>query len=159
MSFNSNDKQKIYRAGIIPYIINENNEIEMLFMKPAHTQFGADLNEETGQLEMKYQLAKGRIEQDENAQEAAIREGCEETGLTIDNIEQVIHVGNFLGRTEVFVAKCKTKDNFNDPDYETESVAWLTLEQFNTLGRKLHFELVEKSHMIIELHEEYTSTY
>ncbi len=57
------------------------------------------------------------------------------------------------------MAKCKTKDNFNDPDYETESVAWLTLEQFNTLGRKLHFELVEKSHMIIELHEEYTSTY
>lgn len=155
MSFNSNDKQKIFRAGIIPYIVNENNEIEMLFMKPAHTNFGAELDPITNQLTMKYQLAKGRIEQNEDAREAAIREGCEETGLKVENISQVVHIGNFLGRTELFVAKCLSKTDFGEPDYETESTKWLTLTEFETEGRQLHQDLVHKAHQIIELNEEY----
>lgn len=155
MSFNSNDKQKIFRAGIIPYIINNNGEIEMLFMKPAHTLFGADVDPVTGELVMKYQLAKGRIEKGEDALTAAIREGSEETGLVKENIITTWHIGTFLGRTEVFVAKCLDKDNFTEPDIETESVKWLTMEQFEHEGRELHRELVETAHMIIEMNEEY----
>lgn len=155
MSFSSNDKQKIFRAGIIPYVINDNGEVEMLFMKPAHTLFGADADPITGELVMKYQLAKGRIEKDEDALTAAIREGCEETGLVAENIVATWHIGTFLGRTEVFVAKCVDKYNFIQPDIETESVKWLTLEQFQSEGRNLHQELVSTAHMIIEMNESY----
>ncbi|MCB1712082.1 MAG: NUDIX domain-containing protein [Candidatus Riesia sp.] len=155
MSFNSNDKQKIFRAGIIPYIINNDGEIEMLFMKPAHTLFGADIDPVTGDLIMKYQLAKGRIEKGEDALTAAIREGCEETGLVKENIMATWYIGTFLGRTEVFVAKCLDKENFTETDIETESVKWLTIDQFEKEGRELHMELVETAHMIIEMNEEY----
>lgn len=155
MSFNSNDKQKIFRAGIIPYIINDKGDIEMLFMKPAHTLFGADADPVTGELIMKYQLAKGRIEKDEDALTAAIREGCEETGLVPENIAATWHIGTFLGRTEVFVAKCLDKTNFVEPDIETESVKWLTIDEFEKEGRSLHQELVATAHMIISMNESY----
>lgn len=159
MSFQSNDKQKIYRAGVIPYFINSDNDIEMLFMKPAHSLFGAELDVLTNEVVMKYQLAKGRIEQGEDSREAAIREGCEETGLKTSNISQVLHIGNFLGRTELYVAKCLSKNDFDAPDYETESVKWLTLEQFAREGRALHYDLVQKAHQIIELDEEYNASF
>jgi len=97
---------------------------------------------------MRYQLAKGRIENGENSEQAAIREGGEETGLKEDNIIQILHVGTFLGRTEVYIAKIKDKNDFAPHDYETESTKWFTIDEFRKDGRSLHLDLVEKSHII-----------
>jgi len=41
-------KEVVYRAGVIPYFI-ENDEIKMLFMKPSKEKFGGN----------KFQIAKG----------------------------------------------------------------------------------------------------
>lgn len=159
MSFNSNDKFKIYRAGIIPYFVHDNGVIEMLFMKPANTSFGADIDPITFQPVMRYQLAKGRIENGENSEQAAIREGGEETGLKEDNIIQILHVGTFLGRTEVYIAKIKDKNDFAPHDYETESTKWFTIDEFRKDGRSLHLDLVEKSHIIMDINEQAYGSY
>lgn len=157
MSFGSGDKHKIYRAGVIPYY-NDNGTIRMLFMKPSNSKFGGDINPETGEMEMRYQLAKGRIEKNENAQEAALREGEEEVGLKLENIMFALHVGTFLGRTEVYIAKIIDPAIFGEHHYETESTCWMTLEEFEQSGRVLHRDLVRQSHFLIEMTEENLGT-
>lgn len=155
MSYGSGDKQKIFRAGVIPYYKDETGVIRMLFMKPSNTNYGGDIDPETGEWVLRYQLAKGRIEKNEIAQEAALREGEEEVGLKQDNILMVLHVGTFLGRTEVYIAKIKDPNDFGPHHYETESTCWMTLEEFEVDGRELHRDLVRKSHLLIETTEEY----
>lgn len=126
-------RKKIYRAGFIPYII-EDGDIKMLFMKPSDTKYGGD----------EFQIAKGKIEQDEDSEHAALREAHEELGLLLENTTGgVFHVGNFLGRTEIYVAKIADKDLFESPCYETECTSWLTIDEFIKVGRKLHHPVVE----------------
>jgi len=77
--------KKIYRAGLIPYIV-ENNEIMMLFMKPSDSKYGGNL----------FQIAKGKLEKDESFEQAAIREAGEELGFTKLNMANSIYdLGNF----------------------------------------------------------------
>lgn len=125
-------RQLVYRAGTIPYII-EDGKISMLFMKPSDVEFGGD----------KYQIAKGKVEpEDETHLSAAIRECREELGLFVGNIVKTEEVGVFMGRTTIFVTKVKNKDMFGEPSFETESVKWMTSDQFQTDGRDLHKPVV-----------------
>jgi len=125
-------RKKIYRAGVIPYIQN-GNDIEMMFMKPANKEHGGD----------SYQVAKGKQETGEDIKETALREAKEELGLFIGNVDELHSIGEWLGRTTVFVAGIKDKEMFGDPHYETGSVAWLTLEGFMEKGRDLHKPIVK----------------
>lgn len=134
------EKKLIYRAAMIPYIV-ENGVIRMLFMKPSDQEFGGD----------RYQLAKGKIEdEDEDELTAALREAKEEVGLFIGNVIKTAEVGLFMGRTTVFVAKVKNKDMFGQPSYETESVNWMTPEQFQMDGRPLHAPVVSSAVRLIK---------
>lgn len=151
------ERQKIYRAGVIPYYTDDTGTIRMLFMKPSNTQYGGDLDPNTGDYVIRYQLAKGRVEKYEKPEEAALREGEEEVGLITDNIMSFHHVGTFLGRTDVYIARIKDPNNFKPYHYETESIKWLTLEEFDREGRELHRDLVHQSHFIMEMNEEYVS--
>lgn len=129
-------KEKIYRSGLIPYFINENGDIEMLFMKPSDPKFGGP----------DYQIAKGRVEDDdENFKEAAIREAEEELGLYRSNLMDVFELGNFLGRTSVFVGQVKNKDLFGVPDFETDSTRWMTEKEFLISGRPLHKPIIKEA--------------
>ncbi len=147
------ERQKIYRAGVIPYFVDADDKIKMLFMKPSNSNFGGDIDSITGEYVLRYQLAKGRVEQHETAQEAALREGEEEVGLVADNIFGMWHVGNFLGRTDVYVAKIKDPSNFVQHHYETESTKWMTLDEFEVDGRELHRDLVRQAHSFMEMCE------
>lgn len=131
----------IYRAGMVPYWINpDTNRIEMLFMKPSDPAYGGD---DDGVA--RFQIAKGKIDPGENAEQAAIREAGEELGLKRDNIDgPVYNVGSFLGRTEIFCCKVKNKNNFNAPDFETEETQWMTVDSFLMNGRPLHHNVVIK---------------
>jgi 8-oxo-dGTP pyrophosphatase MutT (NUDIX family) len=133
-------KEKIYRAGLIPFFINENNNIEMKFMVPSDQKFGGG----------DPQFAKGRIEKNENHEEAAIREAKEELGLREDNVEWIYYLGQFLGRTHIHICEVKTRDKFDEPHYETESTHWLTLEEFENSGRELHRPVIREAYMIFE---------
>lgn len=130
------EKTLTYRAGTVPYHINESGEIHMMFMKPSNSEWGGD----------QFQLAKGRVEDGEGKQAAAIREAKEELGLFVGNVLLIEEVGNFMGRTTVFVAKVKDRDMFGLPDEETQSTCWMTLEQFMEDGRDLHRPVIQAVH-------------
>ena len=128
-------RKKIYRAGVIPYIQN-GDDIEMMFMKPANKEFGGD----------SYQIAKGKQEKGEDIKQTALREAKEELGLFIGNVEDLHSIGEWLGRTTVFIARIKDKEMFGDPHHETGSVAWLKLDEFMDQGRDLHKPIVKAAH-------------
>lgn len=125
---------KIERSGMVPCYINENMQIEMMFMKPADPLYGGS----------DYQIAKGKIEVGESPLETAIRESHEELGLTQRNIIDTFYCGKFLGRTYIFAALVKSKDDF-DPYHEDEtaSVTWMTLDEFEQCGRDIHREVID----------------
>jgi len=136
-------KEKIFRAGLIPYII-ENGNIQMLFMKPSDSKFGGN----------QYQVAKGKREEGETNKEAAIREGGEELGFTNLNADgQIMSLGNFLGRTFVFVVKVKSKNLFTETDFETDSTKWMTETDFLKDGRDLHNHIIKSAIRLINKHD------
>jgi 8-oxo-dGTP pyrophosphatase MutT (NUDIX family) len=137
------DKKPIYRAGTIPYII-ENGEVLMMFMKPSNTEFGGN----------EFQIAKGRIEDGEDTKTAALREAREELGMFLSNIISTEELGVFMGRTTVYVAKMKDRSMFGEPSFETAETAWLTLEQFAHLGRDLHMPVIMEAHRKIKTIED-----
>ena len=123
------ETKKVWRAGLIPYII-EDGEVKMMFMKPA-----PEVAEWSGNT---FQIAKGKIENDETAEVAAIREAREELGLFRGNIILTEEVGVFMGRTMVFISKVNDKDMFGLPSDETSDTVWMTESEFLECGRDLH---------------------
>lgn len=127
--------KKIFRAGLVPYVINpDTKEFKMFFMKPSDPAFGGD---DDGIA--RFQLAKGKVDDGESKQQTAVREAEEELGLIQSNIEGPIHhLGTYLGRTEMFFCKVNNQTLFNEPHYETGATAWMNEQEYNTHGRKLH---------------------
>lgn len=134
----------IYRSGIIPYYFDSMGQLFMLFMKPSDPKFGGP----------EFQISKGKQEENETAFEAAIREGSEELGLKVSNIEQVYPVGTCLGRTEVFLARIKDSTEFSAPHYETGETQWMTPEQFKLVGRDIHRPVVRIAVEILQANGE-----
>lgn len=133
---NNHDKNLVYRAGLIPYIV-ENDDILMMFMKPSNVEYGGD----------KFQIAKGKVEQtDQTHLAAALREAQEEIGLFKGNVIKTEEVGQFMGRTSIYVSKIKQKDMFGEPSFETQTVAWLSLQEFLDIGRDLHKPVVQAAY-------------
>lgn len=136
-------KKVLYRAGMIPYVI-EDGEVVMMFMKPSDTTYGGD----------QFQLCKGVIEPGETERQAVLREAHEELGLRESNIDLMMELGTFLGRTTVFIAKMYSKTEFDPPlDEETAEVAWLTCSEFLKIGRPLHYDLVQIAEQVIRKDE------
>lgn len=93
-----------------------------------------------------FQIAKGRVEDGEDNKTAALREAREELGLFIGNVSVTEELGQFMGRTAVYVAKVKDRALFGEPSFETSEVAWLTAEQFDQIGRDLHRPVVKAAY-------------
>ena len=128
-------RRKVYRAALIPFV-EEGDEVSMLFMKPSKPQYGGD----------KFQLAKGKQEEGESLVDTALREAKEELGLFEGNVLALEDIGEWLGRTTVFVCHIKDRDMFGDPHYETGETRWMTLEDFDKDGRDLHKPIVKAAH-------------
>lgn len=129
-------KKKIRRAGVIPYYINDDDEIMMMFMKPSNPAYGGK----------RFQIAKGKFEEGETAEQAGFREASEELGLVNVNVLSSFKVGEFLGRTTVYAAKIRNTNAFADTTDETESTAWMTLKEFLEDGRSLHRPVVQSAY-------------
>jgi 8-oxo-dGTP pyrophosphatase MutT (NUDIX family) len=134
------EKKLIFRAGLIPYTVDQNNVVHMMFMRPSNPDFGGD----------KYQIAKGKVEEGETHLAAALREAKEEIGLFIGNVIKTDEVGQFMGRTTVYVCKVKDNSMFGEPSFETAATQWMTLEEFMSLGRELHKPVVKAAYRTIE---------
>ena len=124
--------KKIYRAGIIPYHIQEDN-IQMMFMLPSDTTYGGNC----------FQIAKGKQEEGENNEETAFREAKEELGLFKGNCTNIHKLGNFLGRTMIYVVEVADPNFFGDPHFETQETKWMSPEEFYSSGRDLHKPIVQ----------------
>lgn len=125
-------KELIYRAGVIPYYM-EDGTIKMLFMQPSKKTFGGT----------EFQIAKGKREDGEDDEEAAFREAREELGLFSGNVSQRTDLGTFLGRTRVYLAKITDPEKFGDACSETGAVKWMTPEEFKADGRPIHKPVVK----------------
>lgn len=132
------EKPQIWRAGAIPYIISDTGEIEMLFMIPSTTEY----NKLQPDLKLP-QIAKGRVEKFEQPLPAAIRECAEELGLCDTNIVTTLDGGVVLGRTYMFAFQVADKNKFTRFSAETESVTWMTYDEFMSSGRELHKPVVD----------------
>lgn len=138
------EKQK---AGVIPYYTNKDGEVRMLFMIPSNPAYGGSFP----------QIAKGSIDPGEDIATAAMREGEEELGLQHSNIVVLKAVGTerITGLDEsynlsLFVAKVKVPNKFAQPHFETGKRVWLSIEEFNQIGRKSQAPLVQKAYDIIQ---------
>lgn len=140
----SRQKKKItYRAGVIPYFVSSDGDVEMLFMKPSDSSFGGG----------SFQLAKGKVEGGESASAAGFREAHEELGLRKDNIMYSFELGNYLGYTTIFLAKVANPNDFDDTCHETGETLWMTLEEFESSGRGLHKAIVRDAAEFIKREE------
>lgn len=137
MSKKSNNK--VYRAGLIPFIV-ENDEIQIMLMKPSNAKYGGD----------KFQIAKGKVDPGETTEQAALREAKEELGLFSGNILQLKELGQFLGRMTVYVAEMKTKEMFGIPHFETGETAWMSISEFQQKGRTLHKPIILATERLIK---------
>lgn len=133
------NKHLVYRAGTIPYII-EDGEVKMMFMRPSNPEYGGDT----------FQLAKGKVEDGETNEVAALREAKEELGLFVGNVSLTEELGTFMGRTTIYVAKVKEKDLFGEPGFETDAVRWMSEQEFMVEGRDLHKPIVMAAIRLIE---------
>lgn len=122
---------KLYRAGIIPYII-EDGVLQMLFMTPSDSKYGG----------FDPQVGKGKIEDNEQPLQAALREGEEELGLIKNNIAHIYTLGVYLHRTYIYLIRVKNKADFRQPTFETKRTDWMTGDEFETCGRPLHKSVV-----------------
>lgn len=128
--------EKVYRAGMICYYV-EGDRVKMLFMRPSDTTYSGD----------EFQMAKGRVDPGEEMMDAAIREAKEEVGLFVGNmVDDPTLVGRFLGRTDVFVVKVHDPQMFGEPSDETDTTAWMTIEEFDYTGRPLHRPVVRAAY-------------
>ena len=135
-------KKKTYRGGVIPYFHDADGQLMMLFMKPSEKKYGGE----------EFQIAKGKVEDGEEDEEAAFREAREELGLFRPNCAEITCLGTFLGRTEIY--HCRVEDPsdsmFGKPCSETEETAWMTPDEFYATGRSLHKTIIKAAVRSIE---------
>lgn len=143
MSGMKQPKKIVYRAGLIPYYYDSDGILRMLFARPSCAKFGGP----------DFQIAKGRCEDNESAEQTAVRESSEELGLVETNIVSIEQVGVFLGRTTLFIAKIKDPTLFNAPDFETAETKWFTPAEFQFSGRELHRLVVDEAVDLIKTRE------
>lgn len=124
--------RKVPRAGFIPYSKREDG-VYIMIMVPSDPKYGGD----------RPQIAKGKVEEGESAEEAGIREAEEEIGLVRTNIVKVEHLGTFLGYTDIFYGEVKDEDNFVGTTYETAEAYWISVSEFLEKGRDIHKPIIK----------------
>jgi 8-oxo-dGTP pyrophosphatase MutT (NUDIX family) len=128
------------RGGVIPFYLNEDGEIKMLFMVPSDPKYGGP----------DWQIAKGKIDpEDASVEEGAFREAQEELGLFLPNVSERHDLGQF-GKVRVFLAHIKDPNMFGDHDDETGAVRWMTPAEFQSEGRDWQKPIVKAAVRLIK---------
>jgi 8-oxo-dGTP pyrophosphatase MutT (NUDIX family) len=150
--------EKRARAGLVPYMVADDGEIEYLMMVSSDPKFGGP----------RPMISKGKIEPMEGVLDAAIREAEEELGLKRRNIVSgsirdladervVLHSGTY----DLTLFSCEIADRYDFDKWcdETEYVTWMTLEEFKIYGRKDHVKYVEKLEGVVKAYILHTERY
>ena len=145
--------EKRARAGLIPYIRGEDGVYRYLMMVSSDPKFGGP----------RPMISKGKIEEGESDEVAAVREAEEELGLKQRNIRAdtfvhltkervILHSGTYT--LTLFAGEIIDKYDFDKWCDETEYTEWHTLESFKENGRRDHIKFVERLEDIIRKHHE-----
>lgn len=134
------------KAGVIPYYIDHNGQVQMKFFIPSDSEYGGP----------KPQIAKGEVDPGEDEATAAVREGSEEVGLVEENISllEYFHTQQTGDQyepavTQFFIAEVIDPETFTEPGFETGAVMWLTPQQFASQGRSNQRQIVAKAFSVI----------
>lgn len=129
------------KAGFLPYVIEDGKPVFM-FMLSSDPKFGGGLPA----------IAKGEIDGDESPKEAGMREAEEELGLKRSNLKlstvKEVWRGEITGllityTMVIYAGEVKNRKDFGTPHYETESVHWMTKEEFGAEGRPSQQHIVD----------------
>jgi len=135
------------KSGMIPYVMKGGVPL-FLFMIPSDSAYGGS----------RPSISKGNVDSGETTEQAAIREAEEELGLKRSNIVlgsvRLIWNSTFTGDVDaydfyVYVCEVKSSSDFDKPHYETGSVHWLTAEEFENRGRRIHVKIVNTANELI----------
>ena len=126
------------KAGIVPFL----DDGRCLFVVSSNAAFGG----------LDPAIAKGRVDGEESAKDAAIREGIEELGLRRSNMAAEPFLGwkgelTGLDATypmEVYAVLVKSEKAFDTPDEETARTVWMTWADFKAEGRQTHVVIMNK---------------
>lgn len=132
------------KAGMIPYMFDENGKLRMLFMVSSDPKYGGP----------RPMISKGNIDEGEDDISAAIREANEELGLRTTNMLEMpwsffseqVKLSSSTYHLVLFacmIYSANQKD-FDAPHYETKYTKWMSLEEFQLTGRPDHKPIVEK---------------
>ena len=129
------DEMKVkVKAGIIPWV-REEDDIRMLFVTSSDPRFnGPDPA-----------IIKGSVDKGETPKQAALRECLEEVGISADKFKGLYKLperevaGQFKSyKLVVFAGELKKRPKLKFNDKEIGRADWLTLEEFQRVGRETH---------------------
>lgn len=133
------------KAGLIPYTIDADGNVKLLFQVSSNPKFGG----------AKPMISKGCIEEGEAPVVAALREAMEELGLRTSNIKNINdiwlgwqgHVVLTSSSYDLAIYACEveslSRKDFDKPSYETKYTVPMTPESFAEKGRVDHRHIVE----------------
>ena len=134
---------KSQKAGVIPYYIDKEENVKMLFMVPSDPKYG----------ESHYQIAKGMLDnEDSDIFQSALRGGKEELGLKGSNVRKfyfgcVSKIKEY--ELHVYVADIINPNDFNETDYEVKETKWLSIEEDFLMIREVQQLTVEYIYNLI----------
>lgn len=119
------------RAGLIPWR-EVNGSVLFFVRKSSDPKFGGP----------DWQIAKGVIDPGETAKEAALREGHEELGVTLESIDlttlvqlPTIRMTKYQYTVESYSVCVTDLTKLVDPHYETGDTTWMEYDVFLRIGR------------------------
>lgn len=141
------DESKLkFKAGIVPYVI-QNGIIKMLFIISSDPSYGGT----------QPCIAKGGADPGETPQQTAVREGEEEIGFPAAIYAQIYPSAKerIAGMTSsydfyVFAGQLKAVPNKIPFGPEVGSVHWLSMEEYQKVGRKNQLNLVQQTYNAIK---------
>jgi len=152
-------KKRRERAGIYPVYIDPNGELWVCLMIPSDPAYGGP----------QPQMGKGRVDDGQTIEEAAIREGEEELGLRMDNMGPVEFlesktISGLLTEYELHVYTTKVKDPkaFNTPHHESSWAGFMKIDEALSQTRENQrscLELVKQKYAGSELTESAAGQY
>ena len=136
------------RAGLVPYFTDEDGVTRYLMMVSSDPRYGGP----------RPMVSKGKIEPDETAFDAAIREAEEELGFVKSNAaslctlisDEHVYLRSTNYHLTMYAVEVNSRYDFTRWGEETKYTIWMTAEEFRRNGRQDHVVYVDKIEAMIE---------